>query len=382
VDFTPSPRTEKVRAQVRAIIDEHYTDEERRKVAESGTLHSWAFHRGLAAAGILGAAWPADEGGQDFSPHEMDVVTEEAARAGAPLAAYSTTMLVAETIRRMGSRELRERVLPGVVAGETLIALGYTEPGVGSDVAAVRTRANRRADGNWVINGEKAFTTSAEVATYVFVLARTNPDVPRHRGLSLFLVPTSTPGLSFSPVPTLGGEKSNMTVFDNVVVGDDALVGEVDGGWQTMIVALDFERGGEFAAEVQRLLDLVVEWARENPDEITPHMLRRLGRAAAATEVSRLLGVRTTGLRARGRPANLEGSMAKLYGTETLLKHSSRLLDALGARGAARAEALDREIEHVYRHSFVTTIYGGTSEVLRGVLAERRLGLPRAGSKS
>ncbi|SEB63210.1 acyl-CoA dehydrogenase family protein [Rhodococcus koreensis] len=382
MDFTPSPRTEEVRAQVRAIIREHFTDEERRKVAESGTLHSQAFHRGLAAAGILGAAWPVDEGGQDFSPHEMDVVTEEAARAGAPLAAYSTTMLVAETIRRMGSRELRDRVLPGVLAGETIIALGYTEPGVGSDVAAVRTRATRREDGKWVINGEKAFTTSAEVATYVFVLARTNPDVPRHRGLSLFLVPTSTPGISFSPVHTLGGEKSNMSVFDNVVVGDDALVGEVDGGWQTMIVALDFERGGEFAAEVQRLLDLVVDWAGENPEEITPHMLRRLGRAATATEVSRLLGIRTTGLRAEGRPANLEGTMAKLYGTETLLKHSSQLLDSLGARGAARARDLDREIEHVYRHSFVTTIYGGTSEVLRGVLAERRLGLPRAGSKS
>ncbi len=291
-------------------------------------------------------------------------------------------MLVAETIRRMGSRELRDRVLPGVLAGETIIALGYTEPGVGSDVAAVRTRATRREDGKWVINGEKAFTTSAEVATYVFVLARTNPDVPRHRGLSLFLVPTSTPGISFSPVHTLGGEKSNMSVFDNVVVGDDALVGEVDGGWQTMIVALDFERGGEFAAEVQRLLDLVVDWAGENPEEITPHMLRRLGRAATATEVSRLLGIRTTGLRAEGRPANLEGTMAKLYGTETLLKHSSQLLDSLGARGAARARDLDREIEHVYRHSFVTTIYGGTSEVLRGVLAERRLGLPRAGSKS
>lgn len=382
MDFTPSAQAEKVREKVRAVIAEHFTDDERRKVAETGTLHSWAFHRGLASAGMLGAAWPVDEGGQGYSPHEMDALYEEAMLAGAPMAAFSTTMLVAETIRRTGTPELRERVLPGVLAGDTLIALGYTEPAVGSDVASVQTRAERREDGRWVINGEKAFTTSAEVATYVFVLARTNPDVPRHRGLSLFLVPTSTPGFSISPVPTLGGERSNMSVFADVVVGDEALVGEVDGGWQTMLVALDFERGGEFAAEVRRLLDFVTDWAAENPDEVTPHMLRRLGRAVADTEIARLLGVRATGLRAAGRSANIEGTMAKLYGTEAFRRHSSHLLDALGADGGARRGELQRAIEHEYRHAFVTTIYGGTSEVLRGVLAERRLGLPRAGKTS
>lgn len=382
MDFTPSARAEEVRTKIRAVIREYFTEDERRKVAETGTHHSWAFHKGLAAAGMLGAAWPVEEGGQGFDVHEMDALYEEAMFAGAPMAAFSTTMLVAETIRRTGSVELRERVLPGVLAGETLIALGYTEPGVGSDVASVQTRAERRADGRWVINGEKAFTTSAEVATYVFVLARTNPDAPRHRGLSLFLVPTSAPGFSLSPVPTLGGERSNMTVFDDVVVGDEALVGEVDGGWQTMLVALDFERGGEFAAEIRRLLDFVVAWAREHPSEVTPHMLRRLGRAVADTEIARLLGVRTTGLRAQGKPSNLEGSMAKLYGTEAFRRHSSSLLDALGPSGAARGGELQRAIEHEYRHAFVTTIYGGTSEVLRGVLAERRLGLPRAGKAS
>src|ERR1700712_4016013 len=123
MDFTPSPRAEEVRDRVRAVIREHFTEDERRTVVESGTLHSWAFHRGLAAAGMLGAAWPIREGGQGFSPHEMDALYEEAAKAGAPMAAFSTTMLVAETIRRTGSRELRDRVLPGIVAGGNLVLL-------------------------------------------------------------------------------------------------------------------------------------------------------------------------------------------------------------------------------------------------------------------
>lgn len=377
MDFTASPQAEQFKREVRDVIATHYTDDERRAVGSTGTKHSWAFHRGLAAAGLLGAAWPVEEGGQGRDPHEMDGLYEEAARAGVPMAGYSTTMLVAETIRRVGTTEQRERVLPRVVAGEILIALGYSEPGVGSDVAAVQTRADRRDDGSWVINGEKAFTTTAEEADYVFVLARTNHEVSRHRGLSLFLVPTSSEGFSISPVPTLGGERSNMTTFAGVVVDETALVGDVDSGWQTMLVALDFERGGEFAAEMKRMMDLMAAWVSAQPTAASPATLRRVGRAATETAVASLLGSRATCLRAESRPANLEGTMAKLYSTEALQRHSSLLLDALGSSGAARGGDLERSIEGMYRHAFAPTIYGGTSEVLRGVIAERRLGMPR-----
>lgn len=378
MDFATSPQAEQFRIQVREVIRTHFPDEERRAVARTGTKHSWSLHRGFAAAGMLGAAWPVEEGGQNRSPHEMDSLYEEAARAGAPMAGFSTTMLVAETIRRVGTAEQRQRVLPRVVAGEIVIALGYSEPNVGSDVAAVRTRADRRDDGRWVINGEKAFTTTVEEAHYVFVLARTNHDVPRHRGLSLFLVPATSDGFSFSPVGTLGGERSNMTFFSDVVVDDTALVGDLDKGWETMLVALDFERGGEFAAEMKRMMDLVCRWASVQPDEVSGATLRRIGRAAADTAIAGLLGSRATCLRADRRPANLEGTMAKLYATEALQHHSSQLLDALGSSGAARVGEWETAVEHMYRHAFATTIYGGTSEVLRGVIAERRLGLPRA----
>ncbi|WP_072801652.1 acyl-CoA dehydrogenase family protein [Rhodococcoides yunnanense] len=377
MDFTVSPQTEQFRTEVREVIRTHFTDDERHAVAQSGTKHSWPLHRGLAAAGMLGAAWPVSEGGQNRSPHEMDALYEEAARAGVPMAGFSTTMLVAETIRRVGTSEQRARVLPRVVAGEILIALGYSEPGVGSDVAAVQTRADRREDGTWVINGEKAFTTTAEEADYVFVLARTDQKATRHRGLSLFLVPTSSEGFAVSAMQTLGGERSNMTFFSDVVVDETALVGDVDTGWQTMLVALDFERGGEFAAEMKRMMDLVSTWATGEGNAVSSNTLRRIGRAATETAVAGLLGSRATSLRAEGRAANLEGTMAKLYATEALQRHSSQLLDALGTSGAARGNAVESAIEGMYRHAFVTTIYGGTSEVLRGVIAERRLGMPR-----
>lgn len=383
MDFSPSPATETFRAEVRAVLRGCYPDEVRRRVEESGTGHSWELFRGFARAGMLGAAWPVEEGGRGRSPHEMDVLYEEAARVGAPMAGFSTTMLVAETIRRVGTPEQRERILPGVVAGEIVISLAYSEPGVGSDVAAVRTRAERAPDGGWVINGQKAFTTTAEEASYVFVLARTDRDAPKHRGLSLFLVPTDRPGFSVDALHTLGGERSNMTFFTDVRVDDTALVGEVNSGWQSMLVALDLERGGEFAAELGRLVDLVTGWALDQP-EPPRAALRRIGRIATEAEVARLLGSRATSLRVEGRPANLEGTMAKLYATEALQRNSAAVLDVLGPDGARRsspaAGAAHEQIEQIYRHSFATTIYGGTSEVLRGVVAERRLGLPRPGA--
>jgi alkylation response protein AidB-like acyl-CoA dehydrogenase len=201
--------------------------------------------------------------------------------------------------------------------------------------------------------------------------------------LTLFLVPTSADGFSLAPVHTLGGERSNMTFYEDVVVDDDARVGGVDAGWQTMLVALDFERGGEFAAEMKRMVDLITAWAHEHPGEVSPTVLRRIGRAVTHTEVAGLLGAQATSLRDQMRPANLEGTMAKLYATEALQQHASALLDVLGPAGALREEAegapVGGGLEAMYRHSIVTTIYGGTSEILRGVLAERWLQLPRPG---
>jgi alkylation response protein AidB-like acyl-CoA dehydrogenase len=381
MDFGIDERTEAFRREVRAFLAEHLTDEVRARYAATGSAHDWTLHRAMAQRGWIGAAWPVAEGGQGRDPYEMEILYDELQGAGAPTDGFSMTMVVAESLRRIGTPEQKERLLGPIRAGEMTIAFGYSEPDVGSDLASVSTTAIREGDG-WRINGQKAFTTLAHEAAYVYLLARTDPAVAPHRGLTMFLVPTSAPGFSMTPVHTLGGERTNMTFYTDVVVGDDARVGAVDGGWAVVMLALAFERGAEFAPQVRRLVSHASRWAREAGSAGDRRVLARLGRVAADYEVARLLGSRATWLRAADTAGDIEGAMAKLYATEALVRGSRELLGAAGAEGlqqpsAPRAPA-GGELEHSYRHAQVTTIYGGTSEILREQIAQRRLGMPRS----
>jgi hypothetical protein len=381
MDFALDPATVAFREEIRAFLAEHLTDAVIERVAATGTAHDWGLHRALAERGWIGAGWPAEEGGQDRDADQVEMLYQELAAAGAPTDGFSVTLVVAETLRRIGTVAQRELVLPAVRAGEMLISLGYSEPDVGSDLAAVQTSAVREGD-RWRLKGQKAFTTLAHEASYVFVLARTNPDVPRHRGLTTFLVPTDEPGFSLTPVHTLGGERTNMTFYTDVMLSDEMRVGDVDGGWGVVMLALAFERGGEFAAQMRRLVSAAARWAADEGRAEDPRLTRRLGRAAADAEVSRLLGARASWLRSSSRAGDLEGSMAKLYATESLVANAGELLDCAGAAGllgpGRPGAAAHGHLEHTYRHAQVTTIYGGTSEILRSMIAERRLGLPRS----
>jgi alkylation response protein AidB-like acyl-CoA dehydrogenase len=371
MDFAIDKRTEGFRAEVRAFLDTELTPEIRHRVHETGTAHDWGMYRAMAARGWIGAAWPAEEGGQGRDAFDMEILYYELASAGAPTDGFSISMIVAETLRRVGTPAQRDEVVPRIQAGELVVALGYSEPEAGSDLAAVTTRATRDGDG-WRIDGQKAFTTLAHEAGFVFLLARTDPAGVRHHGLTVFLVPTDAPGFSLDPVHTLGGERTNMTYYTDVHVPDSARVGEVGGGWSVVMLALAFERGGEFAAQLRRLVDDAGAWVRREGREHDRNVLRRLGQVAADAEVARLLGTRATWLRAGERAGDIEGSMAKLYATEALLRGATELLAAAGPEGV-----LDGPLSRTYRHAQVTTIYGGTSEILRGMIAERRLGLPR-----
>jgi alkylation response protein AidB-like acyl-CoA dehydrogenase len=379
MDFAINDHTVAFRQEVRELLAERLTDEVRERVRETGTAHDWGLHRAMAERRWIGAAWPREEGGLEMDAYDMEILYEELAAAGAPTDGFSISMVVAETIRRVGTEEQRERVLGPIQRGEVLASLGYSEPDVGSDLAAVKTKAVREGDG-WRIEGQKAFTTMAHEADYVFLLARTDPEAPPHRGLTLFLVPTDAEGFSLDAVHTLGGERTNMTYFNGVLVGDENRVGGVDEGWKVIMLALAFERGGEFAAQLRRLTEAAAHYARESGLGEDPTMLERVGRLRADTEVARLLGSRATWLRASERAGDIEGTMAKLYATEALIRNSRQVLDAAGAAGLRARDASSwavAHLEHTYMHSHVTTIYGGTSEILRGVIAERRLGMPR-----
>jgi alkylation response protein AidB-like acyl-CoA dehydrogenase len=379
MDFAINEHTEAFRAEVKQLLDEQLTDEVRTRLRETGTAHDWGLHRAMAERHWIGAAWPREEGGLEMDPYDMEILYEELAAAGAPTDGFSITMVVAETIRRVGTAEQRERLLGPIQRGEIVVSLGYSEPDVGSDLASVKTKAVREGD-SWRIDGQKAFTTMAHEASYVFLLARTDTEVAPHRGLTLFLVPTDADGFSLDPVHTLGGERTNMTYFNEVVVADENRIGEVDGGWKVIMLALAFERGGEFAAQLRRLTGAAAVFVAENGLGEDETMLGRVGRLRADTEVARLLGSRATWLRATDNAGDIEGTMAKLYATDALVRNSSDTLDAAGAEGLRAHGAASwaaAHLEHAYMHSHVTTIYGGTSEILRGVIAERRLGMPR-----
>ena len=381
MDFSINDDTSAFRREAREMIAAELTPEIRARAAETGTLHDWGFHRKLAERGWIGLAWPKEDGGEGRGQNDKDILWEEMALAGAPALGLSITMIIAETIRRVGTAEQRERILRPVLAGELVLALGYSEPESGSDLASVRTRATRDGDG-WRINGQKIFTTLAHEAGYIFLLARTDPDAPKHDGMTMFLVPTDAQGFAVTPIFTLSGERTNATYYQDVYLSEEARIGEVGEGWKVVTLALAFERGGEFAAQLHRLVDASRHAIINSARQSEPGVLSRFGRLVVDTEVARILGQRASAARDDPGAGYVEGAVAKVFATEALIRDSGMMLAATGSVGArpprdASAPA-GGDIQQIYREAQISTIYGGTSEVLRGVVAERRLGLPRS----
>ena len=384
MDFSLSPGAAEFRAEVKAFIADHLTTEVVDQMHATGTFNDKAFNAALADAGLLAGAVP---GYGDRDPIELYLLFNELEKAGAPYDGLAVTMLVAGVINAVGTDFHRSRVLEKLLTGRFNCCLGYSEPDHGSDVASITTKAVRDGD-EWVITGQKMWTTMAHVSDWVILLTRTNPDVPRHKGLTMFLVPMDTPGIEVQPVPTMATERTNATFYDGVRVGDEWRLGEVDGGWAVMGVALAFERGvmGGTNPAVP-LLRHVRDWAggAASPDGGTmlqdPLLRERLARTAIANQVSQLLTLRAAWIAATGGLPGLEGSMAKLYATGRYQQAVGWFQEMAGAEGLlgfdADGAAADGWIDYDARHAPVTTIYGGTTEINRNNVAERHLGLPR-----
>lgn len=381
---------EEFASELRSFLDETYPQEWREKRFD--WPFDWDFHRKFTA-------WQ-NEHLPDAGPAELNAFAEEIDRAGIELRTTGTNSLVANTLWAVGTDEQREQLLPRLLNGEFLAVLGYTEPDSGSDVAAAKTKAERDGD-EWVINGQKMFTSNAELGTHVFLLTRTNRDVPKHKGLTMFLVPLDTPGVEVREIKTLRGHRTNMTFYTDVRVPDSCRVGDVDRGWSVMRVALDFEHGAgaQYDSALKVLakahsavgsgyrLDLVlkrtIEWARTaKRDDGTPLIedplvRERLARAAIEVELSRLLGTRNDA--AAKRPG--VGNGTKLYASEAYVRATADLIDLAGPAGVLRYTSSDAIAggwpEYGFRDAQVSTIAGGSSEVQRDVIAERRLGLAR-----
>ncbi len=353
----------------------------------SGTHHTPELHVRLANDGILGAGWPPEYGGSDTDPGYARAVLDAVSDAELYMDGWATTNMVLRTVRHVGTEEQKKEIISGALRGEILIALGYSEPDSGSDVAAAKTRAVRDGD-EWVISGQKMFTSTAQSCSHVFVLARTNLDVPKHKGLTMFLVPTDVDGFDLQPIYTLGGQRTNATFYSDVRIPDSLRIGGVDEGWRVMRVALVYERGGGGRTSAgPTLAERVATWAMttDRTDGETYYddsrNKERLARIAIDEEVARLLGMRVRWMNDRGELPGVEGSMTKLFSSEADLRHYGELVDMLGPEGVLRPESggapLDGELEHHFRSTVVGTIYGGASEIQREIIAEGRLGLPR-----
>jgi alkylation response protein AidB-like acyl-CoA dehydrogenase len=371
------------RAEVRDVLARVCPDEVIERAYRTGTVHDWDFHHAAAAQGWLTAGWGPAWGDHDRPEHEVTALWEELERVGAPTDGWGTSDLVARTLALVGTAAQRRDIVPRVLRGEILICLGYSEPDSGSDVAAAATRAERDGD-DWVINGQKMFTTLAHEASYVFLLTRTNREVPKHRGLTMFLVPMDQPGIEITPIHTLSGERTNITYYSDVRVPDSCRVGEIDGGWSVMTIALAFERNPTMVGELARVLRLFHRWSSTHPEVLERRPVReRLTLAAIDLEAGRALSERMSALAAAGELPIVEGSMAKLFSSEALIRAASGLVDALGVEGSLSPGALDAPadgwVEAMHRHAQVTTIRAGTSEIQRSIIAERGLGLPRSG---
>lgn len=343
-----------------------------------------AFCKRLAAKGYLGMSWPAEYGGKDIPGIYEYLLNEELALRGAPLIGKGVGC-IGKTLIRHGSEAMKQHFLPLILDAEIEFALGYSEPGAGSDLANLKLKAEKDGDG-WILNGQKTWTTSAGFADWYWVAARTDPDAPKHKGISVFLIPMDQPGLTVRPIETMGHHLTNEVFFDNVRAGPDALVGELNKGWTYVCEALDFERFTFYTvnpllAKFERLLAIVRSEECGGAKLADDKGVRRLmGRLGADVETAKMLQRRVIDAASRGEVPAIEAAMYKVFSTRLGQQLVDGALDLLGPVGLLRhgAEgAVDGgAFEHFYQTTPLDTIGGGTSEVQKNIIARRGLGLP------
>jgi 3-oxocholest-4-en-26-oyl-CoA dehydrogenase alpha subunit len=386
-----TPEQERLRDELRAYFAELVTPEVRAALsASSGEFGDTDAYkqviRQIGQDGWLGIGWPTEYGGQDRSMVDQLIFSDVAAIAGVPIP-YLTLNTVGPTIMRYGTAEQKEYFLPRILAGELHFSIGYSEPGSGTDLASLQTRARREGD-EWVINGQKMWTSLIQYADWIWLACRTDPDLPRHKGLSMILVPAGAEGFSYTPVHTVAGVSTSATYFEDVRVPVSNLVGELNGGWSLMTNQLNHERVAlTSAAPLQHSVALVREWAQQtkNPDGsrvIDSEWVQiLLGRAHARVEMLGLLNWRIASSEGEDlSPA--DASATKVFGSELATEVYRSLMEIVGPNAAVKpdspASVLMGRLERFHRSALVMTFGGGTNEIQRDIIGMVGLGLPPA----
>ncbi len=346
-----------------------------------------AFTQKLGAKGWFTAHWPEEYGGLNWPFWQHFIMNEEMSTADAPIIGGNGPKFLGPTIIHYGSDEQKEQFLPGIAKGEDLWVQGYSEPNSGSDLASLQTRAEEDGD-EWVINGQKIWSSYGHYADWCFMLARTDPDAPKHRGISYFLLDMKTPGITVRPLNNIAGTKGfNEIFFENVRVPKDALLGEKNRGWYMATTTLSYERTAiEAPARAQRILNDLVRYAKltkRNGQTLAedPSIRQRLAQLAIEIDVSRCLSYRVATSQAREEIPGQEAPANKVFTSEMIQRIAQVGMQMMGLYGQLEFNTkwapLKGKIERLYLTSVSGTIAGGTSEIQRNIIAERGLGLPR-----
>lgn len=401
MDIAYPPEAEAFRDRIRAFLAEHLPA----GWSGAGALppdereaFGLQWRRSLTACGLVAVSWPREFGGGGLSPIEQVVLAEEFARAGAPERAENDQLgidLLGNTLIALGSEAQKRQFLPRILSGEDRWCQGFSEPDAGSDLASVRTRAVLDGD-RWVINGQKIWTSAGHSANWIFLLARTNPEAPKHQGLSFLLVPMEQPGVEVRPIVNAAGHSSFSEVFfTDARTGAGNVVGGIGNGWPTAMTLLGFERGSQVttaAIEFGRDLERLCELARERGLNADPQIRSALAWCFSRVQIMRYRGYRGLTLSLNGRPPGAEAAISKVIWSEYFRRYTDLAveilgLDALGRRGPGNGGArLVPEAgtpnspacwmdELLYARA--ATIYAGSSQIQRNVIGERLLGLPR-----
>jgi alkylation response protein AidB-like acyl-CoA dehydrogenase len=371
-------------AEVRDVLDSIVTEDVLEFERRTGSGFNEAVHFALAARGWVMPAWPVAAGGAALDPVCRRILELELERRQTPGITAGTTALVWAAVAKYADPGLLAELEPKVAAGTVRCCLGYTEPDGGSDIAAAKVRAVRDGD-EWVVNGSKIFTTGAQNCQFVFLITRTDPALPKHKGLTMFLVPLDAPGVEIQAIRTYGGERTNVVYYGDVRVADRYRLGPVNAGWSVLHGPLDAEHsvggdsdglsevsiGRSFLRPLERALDAAVDWARaaRRPDGSRviddPTVRLRLGRIATELEAA----------------CYTPGPMGRVIGAETLIRGAAALVDLVGTEGllphGADGAVGGGAVEVAHRFAQGTATYGGTVEVFRTIIAQHVLGLPR-----
>ena len=392
MEFRFTPEQEALRQQLREFFKQELPDDRQLGEDEVDSEEEWQFVRQfqkkLASRGWLVPHWPKQYGVADLVIMEQVIMREETAYHRAPLLDIFGVNMLGPVLMMFGSDEQKREYLPGISSAEVTWCQGYSEPEAGSDLASLQTRAVRDGD-DYVINGQKIWTTNAHRAEWMFLLARTDPEAPKHKGISFLIAPMSSPGITVQPLINMTDRHGfNEVFFEDVRVSAKGLVGEENRGWYVGAALLDFERSSiGNASASRRSLDELVQYCREDSGNGKPLIAEtivrnRLAEIAIETEMGRFLSYRVASIQARGEVPNMEASVAKVYNSELSQRLAGTGVDIMGLYGQVRPESkkwarLRGEFTMSYMMTLGISIAGGTSEIMRNIIAQRGLGLPR-----